>query len=306
MSAITDGAEALATEFAAFGEAVSQTETEQKSQIETLTNTVGNIALVRGLFNALQVNATGLSSAVNVTAQEMVLKDGAGHVVVIANVNVSANTKPAGQAGVGAGSLDTGNFAANTWYALYVAYNSGSATATALLSLSSTAPALPTGYTFYTRVGWIRTNAAANAFPLAFTQKGAQVRYKVTAGSNVAALPILANGAAGDTTIPTWIALPWANIAPPTTVELALLVSSTGGTCTVMAAPNNAYGPWNSTTNPPPIMWSNEGTFIFSVNELMVESGNIFWASNPGAQPPLPGTTGNTGILSVAGWTDNI
>jgi hypothetical protein len=119
-------------------------------------------------------------------------------------------------------------------------------------------------------------------------------------------LPLIAENAAGDTTVPTWVALPVAAFVPPTTVEIAILVSATGGSCTTMVAPNNAYGPWNSTTNPPPIMWSNEGTFIFAVEELMLESGNIFWASNPGAQPPTPGGTGNTGILLCAGWTDNI
>lgn len=281
-------------------------ESSLQSQVTTLTNTVSNIALVRGLFNALQVAATGLNNAVNVLATEMVLKDTSGHVVVLSNVNVTANTGTAGTAGAGANSLDTGNFASNTWYSLWVAYNSSSSTAIALLSLSSVAPTLPSGFTFFTRVGWIRTDGTASCKPLAFIQKGPTVRYRVTPGSNLLALPELASGAAGDTTIPTWVALPWANVAPPTTVELDVLIAATGGTCTTMVAPNNAYGPWNSTSNPPPIMWSNEGTYISSVQALLVESANIFWATNPGAQPPTPAGTGNTGLIFVAGWEDNI
>jgi hypothetical protein len=310
MSAIETQISELLTSVGGYGEAVvAQQEadtTELQNQLNAVSNTVANIALVRGLFNALQLSSTGLSGAVNVTATEMVLEDTSGHLLVLKNVNVTATTGARGSAGTGANSLDTGNFASSAWYSVWVIYNETAAEAAALLSTSSTAPVLPSGYTYSTRVGWIRTDTTTQCYPLAFTQKGAQVRMKVTAGSNTAALPLIAENAAGDTTIPTWVALPVAAFVPPTTVEIAILVSATGGSCTTMVAPNNAYGPWNSTTNPPPIMWSNEGTFIFAVEELMLESGNIFWASNPGAQPPTPGGTGNTGILLCAGWTDNI
>lgn len=236
----------------------------------------------------------------------MVLKDGNGHVVVLANVNVTAVTGTAGSNGVGANSLDTGKWASNTWYALYVAFNSTSAQACALLSLNATTPQLPAGYTFYTRVGWIRTDGTTNCRPLSFTQKGAQVRYKVTPGSNVTALPILAQGAAGDTTIPTWVAIDWTAFAPPTTIDLKILTGSNGNSCTVMVAPNNSFGAWNSVANLPPIMHSNVGTYVFTDDDVSVESNNIYWASNAGAQPPTPGTAGNYGILCVVGWTDNI
>lgn len=303
---LQDQLDALNTSVEGVGTAISAKDTSLENQVITLSNTVSNIALVRGLFNALQIAATGLDANVNVQAQEMVLKDGAGHVVVIANVNVTAATKAAGQAGTGANSLDTGNFASNTWYALFVAYNPTAATACALLSLSSTAPTLPSGYTFYTRVGWIRTDGTVNARPLSFTQKGAQVRYKVMPGSNVAAMPILASGAAGDCTIPTWIALNWSGFAPPTTTELTLLTGSNGNACTVMVAPNNNFGAWNSVSNLPPVMHSNVGSYLFTDDDIAVESSNIYWASNAGAQPPTPGTSGNSGILCVMGWTDNI
>ena len=306
MSAITDGATALAESFAEFGSAVAAVDEGIQGQVTTLTNTVSNIALVRGLFNALVINATGSSAGVNITALEMTLKDGAGHVVVISNVNVNAATKPAGQAGTGAGSLDTGNFASNTWYAVYVAYSATLAEATAILSLNSTAPALPSGYTFYTRVGWIRTDGTANAFPLSFTQKGAQARYDVRPGTNVTALPIIASGLAGDCTIPTWVPLPWAAFAPPTTIDLKMLTGSNGNACTVMAAPNPNFGAWNSISNLPPIMHSNVGSYLFTDDDVTVESANIYWASNAGAQPPTPGTAGNSGILCILGWTDNI
>jgi hypothetical protein len=303
---LSDSLAAMATAIEGVGDAIVAEDEALQNQITTLGDTVSNIALVRGLFNALVVSATGLNNNVNVTALEMVLKDGNGHVAVIANVNVNATTKPAGQAGAGAGSLDTGNFASNTWYALYVAYSASLGEATAIMSLNATLPALPSGYTYYCRVGWIRTDSTANAYPLAFEQKGAQARYKVTPGSNMPALPIVASGAAGDCTIPTWVAVPWGAYAPPTTIDLKLLNGSNGGQCTMMVAPNTSFGAWNSISNLPPIMHSNVGSYLFTDDDLTVESANFYWASNAGAQPPTPGTAGNSGIVCCMGWTDNI
>lgn len=303
---LQDNLTALSTAVESVGNTIASKDTSLENQLTTLGNTVSNIALVRGLFNALQVSATGLDNNVNVQAQEMVLKDGNGHVVVLANVNVTAVTKAAGLAGSGANSLDTGNFAGNTWYALFVAYNPTAAQACALLSLSATAPTLPAGYTYYTRVGWIRTDGTANNRPLGFGQKGAQVRYKVNPAGNVPAMPILASGAAGDCTVPTWVPLPWGAFAPPTTIDLELLTGSNGNACTVMVAPNNSFGAWNSVSNLPPVMHSNVGSYLFTGDSIAVESNNIYWASNAGAQPPTPGTSGNSGILCVQGWTDNI
>lgn len=300
-NSITSTATALKNKFAA----EEATDNGLQNQITTLSNTVSNIALVRGLFNALVVSATGANQNVNVQALEMVLKDGNGHVVVVSNVNVNAATNVSGSTGLGLNSLDQGNFATGTWYSLWVIYNP-SVGAGALLSLSSTAPKLPSGYTFYTRVGWIRTSNNANCWPLSFQQKGAEARYKVAAGSNVTALPILAQGAAGDTTIPTWVPIDWTAFAPPTIVDLRILTGSNAGACTVMVAPNTNFGAWNSVSNLPPIMHSNVGTYVFTDDDVTVESNDIYWASNAGAQPPTPGTSGNYGILCVLGWTDNI
>jgi hypothetical protein len=312
MSALTDALSNLvtaigqvATNIKGFQTSTNSDENALQNQITTLGNTVSNIALVRGLFNALTVKTTGTDQSISIQALEMVLKDGAGHVVVLSNVNVVATTGIQGATGAGLNSLDTGNFQPNTWYSVWVVYNP-SVGAGALLSASATAPTLPSGYTFYTRVGWIRTDSTTNCRPLAMQQKGAEARYKVTAGSNVPALPILASGAAGDCTIPTWVPVPWTSFAPPTTVDLKLLTGSNGNACTVMVGPNANFGAWNSVANLPPVMHSNVGSYLFTDDDIAVESNNIYWASNAGAQPPTPGTSGNSGILCVMGWTDNI
>ena len=71
----------------------------------------------------------------------------------------------------GAGGLDTGAEAADTWYAVHVI---GDTTDTnppkALFSLSATAPTLPAGYDIFRRVGWVRNKSDSNI--RAFSQKG--------------------------------------------------------------------------------------------------------------------------------------
>jgi len=63
--------------------------------------------------------------------------------------------------GSGNGGLDTGSKANSTWYYLYVIKN-GSGTVDAIFSTSNTAPALPSGYTLYRRIGSVRTDGSGN------------------------------------------------------------------------------------------------------------------------------------------------
>lgn len=57
--------------------------------------------------------------------------------------------------------LDTGTLAASTWY--YVWAISNGVTTGGLLSLSSTAPTMPSGYTYQKRIGSVRTDFVAGA-----------------------------------------------------------------------------------------------------------------------------------------------
>ncbi len=69
----------------------------------------------------------------------------------------------------GAGGLDTGSVAADSWYYLYLIAGVGVGV-NAIASLSAVAPKLPTGYTTYRRLDTIRTNSAAEIIP--FTKTG--------------------------------------------------------------------------------------------------------------------------------------
>lgn len=72
----------------------------------------------------------------------------------------------------GANGLDTGALANSTFYAVHVISDSfGNNPTAGLLSLSATAPALPSGYDMFRRVGYVLTSGAAAI--LEFRQVGA-------------------------------------------------------------------------------------------------------------------------------------
>lgn len=71
----------------------------------------------------------------------------------------------------GAGGLDTGTEAASTWYAKWL-IGKTDGTAAAMLSLSFTAPTMPTGYTLKRRVGAVYNNGSSNFEKFLQTGKG--------------------------------------------------------------------------------------------------------------------------------------
>jgi len=180
--------------------------------------------------------------------------------------------------------------AVNSWYSKWVIWN-GTTTA-ALLSSSATNPVLPTGYTHKARTGWVPTDGSGSKLPLSFLQNDDDIQLKVVSGSNVPNVPLMASGAAGAPTVPTWVAVSWANYAPPTANKIHVIAKCNNGA--VLVAPNNAYGNKDSFTNPPPIETSVATVFTSNI-ELMVESSNIYWASD-----------GSQNLLGILGWRDKL
>ena len=70
--------------------------------------------------------------------------------------------------GTGNGGLDTGTKATSTWYHVFIILNATSGAVDVLFSTSATNPLLPTGYTYFRRIGSIYTNSSGNITP--FTQ----------------------------------------------------------------------------------------------------------------------------------------
>ena len=111
-------------------------------------------AVVASGRNIVATNS-GSSTNVNVTADELVLKNTDGAPVLLTTVNVTGVLSASGMNG-----LDTGSRATGTWYYFYVIYNG--TTVAALFSASRTAPTLPAGYTAFALVG-AAYNSSGNA-----------------------------------------------------------------------------------------------------------------------------------------------
>lgn len=60
----------------------------------------------------------------------------------------------------GANGIDTGAWAIDTWYALYLICNDDASLVAPLASLSATSPTMPSGYTRKRRIGWVRSRTA--------------------------------------------------------------------------------------------------------------------------------------------------
>jgi hypothetical protein len=241
----------------------------------------------------LKVVTTSVTAA-TITADQLVMEDTLGNTYRASSVNVSYATGSGG-----ANGLDTGAIAASNWYHEWVIFNPTTNTLASLISLSSTAPTMPAGYTFKARVG------------ASYYDAGAKLRFKVqydrraqiVVGTNPSTALIAASGTSGSPTAPTWTAVAVGGFVPPTTatIKLALSGFSANPNAYIIAAPNNSYGAATSSTNPPPLQApvknSGEAIGIYSTTqgEFMLESTNIYYAS---------ASTGSA--LAVVGWEDNL
>lgn len=79
--------------------------------------------------------------------------------------------------GSGNGSLDTGAVASTTWYHVHLIRKDSDGTIDVLLSLSPTAPTMPTGYTARRRLGSIKTDGSSNI--ILFSQDGDEFLWDV-------------------------------------------------------------------------------------------------------------------------------
>lgn len=256
------------------------------TQLKQALDAMYSGASIAGNFSNLKASATGTSAAITVTADSIVVASAAPAFKLLQAVSLSISG-----AANGANGLDTGALTINTWYSLWVIWN-GTTTA-GLMSLSATAPTLPGGYTHKARVGWVRTDASGNKYPLGFRQFGRKVNYAVAAGSNLAALPIMAGGVAGSVSTPTWVAVATGAYVPPTASHISANATISAGHVTLVA-PNNSYGGSTSTTNQPPLNLNIAG--YGTQNCVMpLESTNIYWTSDWA-----------TAQLTCFGWEDNL
>jgi hypothetical protein len=134
-----------------------------------ISNTQGGL-LALGLRDTYRnlyiVNTT--KQTVTITADEMLMQDSNDSILRVESFSSIANITESG-----AGGLDTGSEAADTWYYIW---GIGNATiSNSLLSASATDPTLPSGYTFKSLLGAVRNNSAPDADFEGFSQVNNQV-----------------------------------------------------------------------------------------------------------------------------------
>lgn len=238
---------------------------------------------VQGSFKNLSIKVA-TNTTVAVAADAVVVTDGTNYITVAPNSTCNLGTNGAVNA------LDTGTIAVNSWYYMWVIYN-GTTTGT-LASLSSSAPTLPSGYTYKARIGAVQTiNGSATLYGT--WQLGRRAQYVVGLAQTTTSV-IMASGTAGSITTPTYSAVALARFVPPTASVIFGAIGGTNGNTIV--APNNSYGAYTSLTNPPPVVVG-----VGSLNaawtpfNLLLESTNIYWA-----------TDGANARIVVNGWEDNL
>lgn len=224
----------------------------------------------------------------------------------------------------GAGGLDTGSVAASTWYFVWVISqpsgitSHGTGTVSCMFSVSSTAPTMPSGYTYRARVGAVPTDASANKCLYRVQQNGRIAHYVATganagcsAGNSLGA--VLWNNANVGTTVfasPTLVAttvvgngLP----VPSTAVRLAVYLNTQykggAGNGNIIVAPNQSFsGANNGQTGTNGFQGQvGVGTTSVSATEL-----TPIWMTLESTSLSIASTGTTSSAISISDWEDNL
>lgn len=239
---------------------------------------------VQGLSHLLSVTVTS-NTGISVNQSGLMLADATGNGnSYFARTAIVTNST----ATSGAGGLDTGSIAANTWYAVHVIYNPTTNALNTVICVASGNPVMPSGYTFRARVGCVRTDGSTNLKrTLQYDNKAVYV-----VGTNPTVIPILASGTAS-----SWTAVPTGNFVPPTAHRINMVAFTDAGVGYTYVVPNNSYGTSPSGTNMIPLGASSQttGSATFIYGTLTLESTNIYWGSNAA-----------TSAIGCIGWEDTL
>lgn len=232
----------------------------------TVPPPIGGIGSSEGLV--IINDATTPDEIVNITANAVLLQNTGGGSIQVSNPNVDIDITVSGLNG-----LDTGAAVIDTWY--YIWLISDGTTPGGLFSLSSTAPTMPTGYTFKALLGAIYVNSTTDLIKI--WQTGRKV-YTVDT-----AVPVTGIGL-----------LPIITAVPPIarTVFGSLKLISTGGSVTdayaIIAGDSDGRGQQT--------IWTKE-------DAGNVEGGGFFDLPLITAQNVYVVATGGNTSLDIAGFT---
>lgn len=127
--------------------------------------------VLRSYLAGLTLSTAGASATMSIAAGQAADSTN----VAMMNLAATSKTTSAWAVGAAAGGLDTGAIANSTWYHFYAIRRPDTGVVDAILSLSASAPTLPTNYTQYRRIGSGKTNGSAQW--TSFTQDGDYFRW---------------------------------------------------------------------------------------------------------------------------------
>lgn len=113
--------------------------------------------VVRSYLAGLTLSTAGASTTFTVAGG--VAADSTNAVMMSLAASLSKTTA-AWALGPGNGALDTGSIANSTWYHVHLIERTDTSVVDVLISLSATAPTLPTSYSVFRRIGSMKTNAS--------------------------------------------------------------------------------------------------------------------------------------------------
>ena len=283
----------------------TSTSTSQSAFTSTTTSTAIPFTLTApnfpptAAFKNLVIKVTGTSSATASADFATLATSGSSQFQTLAlSGNINVGTSGA------VNQLDTGSLAVDNWYAVWGIANAAGTSQGFLVSASFTAPTMPSGYTYKARLGALLTSTTTASAQLTGTyQYGRRAQWVVGLAATSGLPAISAVQGEGNVSTPTWVAKATAQFVPPTASRLmGSAYLSAAGTYLLMAAPNNSYGAYNSTTNPPPVITAVTtaaiGFTVATPFDFLLESSNIYTTNNA--------SVANSARLVATGWEDNL
>jgi hypothetical protein len=115
-------------------------------------------SVVRSYLAGLTLSTAGSSATFSIAAG---IAADSTNASMMALASAYTKTTSAWALGTAAGSLDTGAIANSTWYHVFLIQRVDTSVVDVLISLSASAPTMPTNYTLFRRIGSMKTNGSA-------------------------------------------------------------------------------------------------------------------------------------------------
>lgn len=252
--------------------------------------TVGGVAVAppaNSLRSNVKILVTSTTQA-TVTADVITMIDGSGNVKVFRALSDTPSTGCSNAASC----MDTGSPGTDRWLQVWaIGKTDGTVKAIYTAAAAPTAPTLPSGYTYYQRLGALRVNSSA-AFIRTY-QYNARTQIALKSGTNTTVYPILVPASTGNISTPTLVSISVAACVPPTAstiyLQNAQLDSSFNG---IIAGPNALGTGIGSYTQPKALM--NNAAYGVGYGGFLLEDTNIYAATQSQAQ------------VHCVGWEDNL